>query len=173
MAMRVHREGPTSIPTQSSILGTTSGDDEGELAGAGELQGVNGRALPLHRKDGDPREQSQGCCWEADGAHTHYGCRQTIFAFISQPTPGHVSHGAASLPALLHGPNSYIPAANGVCQPGPSARAPSHLPSPMPSCYLEMPHAHSPWEFWTGTPRMPLSCICNIKSFSPVFVVIF
>lgn len=70
-------------------------------------------------------------------------------------------------------PPHITPAANGVCQSGPSATAPSHLPGPMPFCYLEMPHAHSLQDFWTGTPRMPPSCICRINSFSPVFVVIF
>lgn len=37
------------------ISGTMSQDDGGEPARAGELQGVNSRALPLPHKDGDPR----------------------------------------------------------------------------------------------------------------------
>lgn len=86
----------------------------------------------------------------------------TLFAFISQRTPRHVSHGAGSLPTLQHGPDSYT-----LQQTGFASLAP--LPRLLPTS----PRAHSPQDFWAGTPRMPLSCINCINSFNPVFVAIF
>lgn len=136
MAMTAHGEGPVSIPTLPGILGTTSQDDEGEPARAEKHQGVNGRALPLPRKDGDPREQSQGCCWEADGAHTHYGCRQTVFAFVSQPTPRHTSHGAVPLPAL---PPQQMGSASLAPLPRLRPTSPAPCPSVTLKCHMPTP----------------------------------
>lgn len=48
-----------SIPTLPGILGITSQDDEGEPARAEKHQGVNGRALPLPRKDGTPGNKAR------------------------------------------------------------------------------------------------------------------
>lgn len=43
-----------------------------------------------------------------------------------------------------------------------------HHHGPIAFCYLETSCAHSPWDFWTGTCRKPLSCIFNVNSSSPV-----